>query len=231
MNIYNFKYFTKKNFYKYTFRNFAKKLDSLQKKEIILERQNQMKQLYKEEFKQFDEKMQPVFNYMNYIRSPVYASILACIWANPFSVTFTYLKLFSNYYLVFLTGLEGAAIFSLGLIEYYLAKFNVPDDKELVNLKIKNNSKRLLMLISFFFFLYGSAMTAENESTTSSSLMIIMLNVYLYIKYSLQMGNNMGNSLYLMPRMKYVYTNMLLALCLMIIVYRKETIVTANIKY
>jgi hypothetical protein len=231
MNIYNLKYFTKKQIYNYTIKNFAKKLTSFDKKEIILEQQTLIKQRYKEEFKQFEDKMQPVFNYMNYIRSPIYASILACIWANPFSITFTYLKLFSNYYLIFLTGLEGAAIFSLGLIEYYLVKFNVPDDKELVQLKMKNNAKRLIMIITFFFFLVISAVGAEKENTNASLVNVLLMNVYLYVKYSLQMGNHMGNSLYLMPRMKYVYTNMLMAICLMIIVSRKDSFVSNNIKY
>lgn len=231
MNIYNLKYFTKKHVYNNTIKNFAKKLTSYDKKEIILERQTLIKDRYKEEFKQFEDKMQPVFNYMNYIRSPIYASIFGCIWANPFSITFTYLKLFSNYYLIFLTGLEGAAIFSLGLIEYYLVKFNVPDDRELVRLKMKNNAKRLIMIITFFFFLVLSAVGAEKENTNSSLITVLLMNVYLYVKYSLQMGNHMGNSLYLMPRMKFVYTNMLMAICLMIIISRKDSIVSNNIKY
>jgi hypothetical protein len=199
--------------------------------ELIQEKQRLTKEKYSNEYKQFETKMEPVFNYMNYIRSPIYLGILGLIWANPFSLTYTYLKLFSNYYLIYLTGIEGTAIFSLGLIEYYLVNFNVPDDKELVGLKTRNNSKRMCMIVTFFLLLILSGGSAMTDNTTASIIALIFSNIYLYVKYSLQMGNNMGSSLYLMPRMKFVYTNILLAVCIMIIINRKEKIVQMNMKY
>jgi hypothetical protein len=231
MNIYNLKHFHKRLICNTLSRHFSSKLTSSEKKNIILKTEKAMKEEYNEEYKQFENKMQPVFNYMNYIRSPIYATIIGLIWSNPFSLTFTYFKLFSNYYLIFLTGLEGAAIFSLGLIDYYLVKYNVPDDKELVDLKTKNNFKRLIMIISFFLLLFISGANAQSDRTILSLMFLIYSNIYLYVKYGLQMGNHMGNSLYFMPRMKFVYTNILLAACLIIIASRKDKIIQLNIKY
>jgi hypothetical protein len=225
------KHISNRNFYSTIIRQYSKKLNFSMKKDIILHSQKKLNEKYSEENKQFDKKMQPVWNYMNMIRSPVYLSIFAMIWTNPFSLAYVYLKLFSNYYLIFLTGLEGSAIFSLGVLEYYLVKFNVPDTKELLKLRSTNYYKRIIMMITFFLALMISSLNAQNESTAASGVFLILSNIYLYVKYSLQMGNHMGNSLYLMPRMKFVYTNILLIVCLMVITNKKKSIIDINIKY
>ncbi len=235
MNINYLKYLSQKRIiFKLVAKQFSKetkKLSSSDKMNLILEKQRQMKKEHSEENKLFEAKMEPVFNYMNYVRSPIYLSILGLIWSNPFTITYFYLSIFSNYYLIFLTCIEGSAVFSLGLINYYLVRFNVPDNKELIELKFRNNRKRLMMLISFFMFLILSGYHAVNDNTNSSLITLFITNIYLYVKYSLQMGNHMGNSLYLMPRMKFVYTNMILTICMMIIINKKNKTIQLNVKY
>ena len=232
MNIFLRNNFRKsKRLYHLYYFSLSQKLTGRDKMNMILDRQKYNNEKYSEENKLFEKKTSPLFKYMYYLRTPIYITTFGVIWLNPFTTTYSLVSLFTNYYMIFLTCMEGTSIFSLGLIDYLLVKFNVPDNTELIKYKYQNNNKRLFIMIYFFLFLIISGYLASNNNTSSSYFLIMLLNIYLYIKFSKQIGSNIVNPLYFIPRMKFIYTNMLFSAFLMLISYKKNSLIDNNIKY
>jgi hypothetical protein len=221
----------KKTFYAIIKRNFCKKLTGYDKMNIIIERQRKEKETMGEEFKQVEKKFAPIISFTQVFRSPIYISTFLLIWENPLTLKFTYLLLFSNYYLIALTALEGAVLFSHGLVYYNIVRSNKLENKEVMDLRLKTNRKRLFMLVTFFCGLSLAVYFVNNMEMFYCLGASFLLNFYLYVKGSKHLATKLVNSVTYLPRMKFIYTNMFFCAILGLIIYNKQKFINDNCSY
>jgi hypothetical protein len=214
-----------------TKKHFCKRLTGYDKMNIILEQQKQDKQQNEGENKLIEAKISEVISYTQVFRSPIYLSTFLLIWENPLTVKYTYILLFSNYYLVMLTALEGAVLFSHGLVYYNIIRSSKKESIETMRERLRANRKRLIMLVTFFTGLVITVNLVNSGSLTQSLCTVFALNLYLYIKISFHITTKLVNSLTYMPRMKFIYTNMLMSMILVLVNYNKRKVVLNNLTY
>ena len=208
----------------------SKKLSFQEKHSLIIKSQSLEDQKNKKEILFSEEKLYNTLVYEKITRSLAYLNLFPLIWLNPFSIKYSFLLLFSNYYLVFLTSLEIGNLFSLGLLKYNLMTTNF-SNSEIENLKIKNNRKRLFVCFTLFFFLILSGKLAYNYNNTKSLILLVLINIALYIKISYHISLNILDRNLFFKRMKYISLNILLCLMMIAILRNKDKFVTNNLLY
>jgi hypothetical protein len=217
--------------FKFTKQHFCKRLTGYDKMDLILEQQKADKQKHQEEYKIIEKKSLNLVTYTQIFRSPLYISTFLQIWENPLTKTYTHLFLFSNYYLILITALEGSILFSHALVYYNIVKSTKQESLELMNARLKSNRKRLFILITFFTGLIVALKLTNSGSPVGGLVVIFLLNFYLYAKVSIHITTKLVNNITYMPRMKFIYTNMLFSLILIGINSYKRKFVKNNITF
>jgi hypothetical protein len=221
-----------KNILALTKRNFCnKRLTGYDKMNLILERQKVDNDKYKTDNKLIENKISDLISYTQVFRSPLYFSTFYLIWQNPLTYKYSYTLLFNNYYLLTLTGLEGAVLFSHALVYYGIVKPAKQESQEIMKERMKANRKRLMMLLTFFTGLVVALNFFNNGKPILGLLVSFLLNFYLYAKVSFHITYKLVNNTVYMPRMKFIYTNMFFSLLLFLINYYKRKMITSNLTY
>jgi hypothetical protein len=216
-------------------KNFSeKKTPFKHKMDLILQKENQIEKSNLDENKFIQEKTLPLLRKTQIMRLPIYLTIPFLIWTSPLSSTYPIFLLFSNLYMLFLTCLEGSALFSLAHNSYNLVlnpKLSVEKQKEFVIQRKKVIRKRLFMMIFFFFSLIGSAVFAFNEEFYFSLAILLGTNIYLYGKLSYHITLFYADKISFTRRIKNTGMNMLLITGVSLIVSRKKKFINNNLVY
>lgn len=181
----------------------------------------------KEEIAKKEIKLLPALLKLQKMRGVIYLTIPFLIWTSPFSILYSKLLLFSNYYLIFLSTLEATSFFSLALNQHSLeVSFNH-------NSKLKSavTRKRLMLMIIFFTFLMLAAYLASEFKNSPSLGMITMLNLYLFTKFSYHITLYNLDKLIFNQKMKNVSMNIIVSLLILILNIKKTNEINNNILY
>jgi len=204
---------------KYSKAYFANKsLTMKDKMRLIKEKEEKFLKENQEEISQKEIKIMPAMLQLQKIRGIIYLSIPFLIWTNPFTLLYSKLILCSNYYMIFLTTLEAAALYSLGLNAHNLnviANLNS-------SLKSQVTRKRLALMVIFFLFLLISALFSSKFKNSQSLGLLVLLNLYLFIKISYHITLFNLDKLVFNQKLKNLSMNMVIC-CLMLFINLKKT--------
>lgn len=100
-------------FLKNQLRNFAKteNYDFNQRMKIIVTNLEKEKEDFGGDLKYTERKIQPIFSSTEKFQKVMYISLIPLALFNPFSAKYTFCVLFSNYFLITLTGIEVISLF------------------------------------------------------------------------------------------------------------------------
>jgi hypothetical protein len=183
---------------------------------------------HQDEIKFLEKKVNPFFNKIRIIRSPIYISMLPLIWSNPFTLSYSVLILSANFYLIFLTTLEATTLFSMGLNQYGLLNINTKEEKEGIILKSRSTFKRLLMMVLFYSFLILSGVLASNFQNRESLILLFGLNLYIAIKIAYHITLYGLNKRLFEKRIKNSAMNLCIIILIGVIHYKKKKIIQDN---
>ena len=214
--------------FKYPKAFFANKpLTMRDKMKMIREKEEKFLKENHVEISQKEIKIMPAMLQLQKIRGIIYLSIPFLIWTNPFTLLYSKLILSSNYYMIFLTTLEAAAFFSLGLNAHNLniiANLNS-------SLKSQVTRKRLMLMVIFFTFLLISAILSSKFKNSQSLGLLTILNLYLFIKISYHITLYNLDKLIFNQKLKNLSMNMVICCLMLLINFKKTKEINNNILY
>ena len=211
------------------------KLEELKHKKLsnklntIFENEHKERQNNRSEKEFILEKLERFHITIKLLRFPLFIFIFPFAWMNPFSSLYSFSLIFTNNYMLFLTIFESSIFFSAGLTHYYINTSNYDLMKTFMTYRDSRNFRRMSVSFMFFSMALISAFLSNSFLNNYSLGLILLMNIFLYVKYSHHIILKLFDRDIFLERMTIVFNNCLLIVSLLLIISWKQYIYSSLI--